>query len=192
MCGYVLSPSNGKALGSPQSQVSQPTRRETDLHKLAPGSPLTQNIPDRLVLTDGQVSLRSLPLVVAGDGQVRLLCNTRIVRIFEFVHDRLNKAIRLADAAAVAGMEKTAFPRFFRAAAGIGFKQFVCLCKILKAAELLLQEDKSIAEIARLVGMRRSTFNRVFLAVLGQTPVAYRKPRLRKPPSTRELLPGRP
>lgn len=108
-----------------------------------------------------------------GSGSERLL-NAAI----GYVTDNLGGDIRLEEAAAQAAMSSSAFSRFFKRTAGVGFADFVRRLRIGRACRLLATTDMPVARIQRECGYdNASNFNRRFLAETGVTPSAYRKAR---------------
>ena len=108
-----------------------------------------------------------------GSGSERLL-NAAI----GYVTDNLGGDIRLEEAAAQAAMSSSAFSRFFKRTAGVGFADFVRRLRIGRACRLLASTDMPVARIQRECGYNNaSNFNRQFLVVTGVTPSVYRKAR---------------
>ena len=73
-------------------------------------------------------------------------------------------------------MSPSAFSRFFKRAAGIGFSDFVRRLRIGRAKRLLATTDRAVARIREECGYdNASNFNRRFLDETGTTPSTYRK-----------------
>lgn len=100
----------------------------------------------------------------------------RLDRVQCFVQENLRQPIRLADAARVAAMEKTAFSRFFRSKVGLTYSAWLAQVRITRAQELLRSKNLSISFVAGEVGYESvRSFERAFRRVAGMTPSAYRK-----------------
>ncbi|MBP3965761.1 helix-turn-helix transcriptional regulator [Paenibacillus lignilyticus] len=79
--------------------------------------------------------------------------------------------------AARAGTNRFAFCRWFRRAAGQTPLEFVTMCRIQRAKQLLVeQQDLSVNEVARLSGyVHPSYFNKRFQESENMTPTSYRQ-----------------
>lgn len=93
-----------------------------------------------------------------------------------FVAERFLGPVTRVDAARQAGMDEAAFSRFFRAASGATFADYVASLRVRHAAVLLgSRRDLSVPEVARSSGYDNvSAFHRQFKKRLGTTPQAYR------------------
>ncbi|MEM7395310.1 MAG: AraC family transcriptional regulator, partial [Verrucomicrobiota bacterium] len=76
----------------------------------------------------------------------------RINRCCQFIIDRLDQDIPLAEAAGVAGMSPSAFCRYFKRVTGRTFSRFVNELRIGQAGWDLLETERSVSEIAYAVG----------------------------------------
>lgn len=93
-----------------------------------------------------------------------------------YVTENLAGEISLEEAARLVSMSSSAFSRFFKRAAGIGFSDFVRRLRIGRAKRLLATTDRAVARIQEECGYdNASNFNRRFLDETGTTPSAYRK-----------------
>lgn len=101
----------------------------------------------------------------------------RINRVLRFLNEHhLDKAVRLRDAAQVAGMSEGTFSRFFRLHTGKTFPEFHNELRVGRACRLLCGEGKSITEIAYECGFGNlSNFNRQFLRFKAVSPREFRK-----------------
>lgn len=97
-------------------------------------------------------------------------------RVMEFVLDNFAQGIRLGDAASVAGMNESAFSRFFQRCSGNSFSDTITKLRLGRACKLLADTDEPITEICFEVGYANiSNFNRSFRQQRGVTPSAYRR-----------------
>lgn len=107
----------------------------------------------------------------------------RIERVSTWMTSHFCEPITLEQAAQVANLTPTAFSRFFRRATNRPFIRFLNELRIRHACRLLLETEKSIAEIAFESGFENlSNFNRHFQHLLAMTPRQYRSVRAEVPP----------
>ena len=96
--------------------------------------------------------------------------------VLELVRRRHGEAIRLADAAGVAGMTVPTFTRFFRQMAGASFVDYLNEYRIRRACDLLRHTCDRVQDIAAACGLANlSHFNRQFSRRRGLTPLQYRR-----------------
>ena len=102
--------------------------------------------------------------------------NEKLLRIDRYISTNLLGKISLEEVASYLGMNRTYFCMFFKKHYGKGFADYVNDLRIDKASSLLLNEDRTMADIARECGYKTVPyFNRVFKRSKGVTPGAYRK-----------------
>jgi len=100
----------------------------------------------------------------------------RIATITRYLYDNVDQHIRLEQLAALSGMNRSAFSRFFKSVTGKNVFRYLQEIRFHKACGLLRFSDSSITEIAFSCGFENlSTFNRVFKKFSGVTPRDYRK-----------------
>jgi AraC-like DNA-binding protein/mannose-6-phosphate isomerase-like protein (cupin superfamily) len=96
--------------------------------------------------------------------------------ILSYVAEHYQESITIAEAAAVCHYSTSHFMKFFRAAMGEGFIQYLNQYRMRVASRLLLTTSDSILEIAMAVGIENlSYFNRQFKKQYGISPGQYRK-----------------
>lgn len=101
----------------------------------------------------------------------------RLQKILTYVENHYTKEIDIADVARLSALSVPSFCNYFKRTTHITFTDFVNRYRIQKAC-LLLQEDKTIAEVCFETGFNNVTyFNKVFKAVLNKTPSEFRKER---------------
>lgn len=102
--------------------------------------------------------------------------NRRLHKVYEFVFENFNNPIYSSDVAEIAGMNKSAFSRFFKKTHGKSFITFLNEIRIGCACKLLLERKESITSIAYMSGFNNvSNFNRQFRNIHGKSPSAYLK-----------------
>jgi AraC-like DNA-binding protein len=83
--------------------------------------------------------------------------------------------IGVADMAAAAGLSQAHFARAFRDAFGVTPHRYLLTRRLERAAALLRQTDRGVAEICMLVGLSSvGSFTTSFKRRFGRTPLAYR------------------
>lgn len=100
----------------------------------------------------------------------------RMNRVFTYLTQHLEQPIRIAEVARVVNLSEGAFSRFFRQHVGWTFPRFVNELRVGRACRLLLETDKSIAEISYECGFGNlSNFNRQFLRTRKISPRQFRQ-----------------
>lgn len=100
----------------------------------------------------------------------------RITQAFEYLLAELTGDIRLSVAAERVGMSEAGFSRFFKRVTGHGFVDLMRKLRVQRACRLLMQTDRSVADICFDVGYANlSNFNRHFRHEMAQTPSEYRR-----------------
>ena len=78
--------------------------------------------------------------------------------------------------AEITHLSKSYFMDRFKQAAGVGAVEYLIQLRIKKACELLVNTEKTTAEIAFECGFRNlSNYNRQFKRIVGCTPNEYRR-----------------
>jgi AraC-like DNA-binding protein len=96
--------------------------------------------------------------------------------ILGYIFTNIEGDIRMADAAAQAGMSASGFSRYFQRASGQNFTDTVRKLRLAHACQLLEHSDATIATICRRVGYQNlSNFNRQFRREHQLTPRDYRR-----------------
>lgn len=100
----------------------------------------------------------------------------RMANIYKFTTRNYNRKIVLEEVASVAGMNVTAFCRYFRQKSGKTFAQFVNEQRISYACKFLKHGNQTIADICDEAGFNNlSNFNRQFKNIIGKSPSEYRR-----------------
>ena len=109
------------------------------------------------------------PPVIGGLGALRLR------RVVDYIEAHLGEDISLRDLAALAGLSTHHFGEAFKASTGTSPHRYLIERRILRAKELLIGAEQSIAEIAISVGFAsHSHFTDNFRRLTGTTPSRFR------------------
>ena len=99
-----------------------------------------------------------------------------VARAQLWIRDRFTRDFRIGDLAAELGTSHQSLIRRFRAADGDTPRNYVQRIRAETAASMLLETNRSIAEIAQLVGYKDiASFRQVFMTIQGMSPGAFRK-----------------
>ncbi|AYN96989.1 AraC family transcriptional regulator [Pseudomonas sp. LTJR-52] len=103
------------------------------------------------------------------------LTTARMNQVFEYILKDLSGEIRMSEIAQRLKMSEPSFSRFFKRTSGHTFVDIVRKLRIQRACRLLLQSQKTIADICFDVGYANlSNFNRHFRYEMHETPSEYR------------------
>jgi AraC family transcriptional regulator len=104
------------------------------------------------------------------------LSDRKIIQISEYINDRLDREIKLADLAALVGVSQFHFSRLFKQSMGISPHQYLLQQRIERAKQLLKNSKEAIVEIAFQCGFNsQSHLGKHFREITGMTPNHYRK-----------------
>jgi AraC-like DNA-binding protein len=100
----------------------------------------------------------------------------RINRVCALVTKKFREGVTQSEAARTARMSPPSFSRFFRRATNRTFRSFLNEVRIGHASQLLLETDRTVAEVCYESGFGNlSNFNRQFLKLRKISPRAYRR-----------------
>lgn len=100
----------------------------------------------------------------------------RLENIFQFVEENFQRELSLEEVAKAASFSEFHFTRFFKAATGITFGQYLSHFRITKAEWYLADTQMPVTEVAFKAGFNSvKTFNRVFKQWKDCSPTAYRR-----------------
>ncbi|MCB1394814.1 MAG: AraC family transcriptional regulator [Rhodobacter sp.] len=100
----------------------------------------------------------------------------RILRVTDYIFDNPAGDLSLATLAGVAAMSPYHWHRMFHAMTGEPLAQAVRRIRLQRASQMLVHEDRPVAEIARLVGYpNTASFSRAFAARFGMAPLVFRQ-----------------
>ena len=100
----------------------------------------------------------------------------RLNRIYQYTLNNFTREITLKEIAAIIYMVPHSFCRYFRSRTKKRYSEFLLEVRVNQACKLLTETDYSIAVVCYECGFKNfSNFNRHFKAIIGHTPLAYRK-----------------
>lgn len=103
--------------------------------------------------------------------------------IINYCYDNYNTDISLASVAESLHVSRYYVSRLFSSRLNIGFNSYINSLRIRRACEMLKTNDRSVTEIAGLVGYNSvRTFDRCFAEIRGISPKEYRKNALARKP----------
>jgi AraC family transcriptional regulator len=112
----------------------------------------------------------------AGSGRTAPLPKWRLKRAIDYIEQRLDETITLADLAAAAGLTRMHFAAQFRAATSLRPHEYLLRRRIERAQEILLGSGRPVIDVALSVGFQtQSHFTTVFKRFTGQPPLAWRQ-----------------
>ncbi|TCP21280.1 AraC-like DNA-binding protein [Scopulibacillus darangshiensis] len=96
--------------------------------------------------------------------------------ILEYINKNLSKKLTLTELANKCLVSPSYFSRTFKEETGIGLINYLNTKRIIKAKELLLETNDSVAHIGEMCGFESMThFHRIFKKYMDTTPANYRK-----------------
>jgi AraC-like DNA-binding protein len=96
--------------------------------------------------------------------------------VIAHIDEHLDREMTQREVARLAGLSTAGFSRFFSRHFGKTFVTYVAELRTKRACQLLLGNEYSIAEVARLSGFHNlANFNRRFFRFKGMTPSEYRR-----------------
>ena len=104
------------------------------------------------------------------------LSEPRMAKIYKYTTRNYNRKISIGEVAEEAGMNPTAFCRYFRQKTGKTFAQFVNELRISYTCKFLRHGNQTIAHISDEAGFNNlSNFNRQFKSFTRKSPSEYRE-----------------
>ncbi len=99
----------------------------------------------------------------------------QLLQVLEYIHEHLERDIKLSDLAGLIGMSQFHFSHLFKQSIGTSPYQYLLQQRIEWAKQLLKQTDRSIMDIALECGFNsHSHLSKQFRQLVGITPKAYR------------------
>jgi AraC-like DNA-binding protein len=99
----------------------------------------------------------------------------RLTPILEFIKEHSDEPIRIKDAARMCAASPCTFMNLFKQVTGQSFVTYLNHFRVTKAQDLLINTNKSIAEISLEVGFcNQSYFTVTFRQIVGETPSIFR------------------
>ena len=106
----------------------------------------------------------------------RGLADWQTKRVTRYIHENLDRPIRLQELSALVGLSRFHFCTAFRQATGIAPHAYVTRARMLRASAHLRETALPIGEVAAAVGYASlSAFSAAFRRSIGVTPSAYRR-----------------
>lgn len=122
-------------------------------------------------ITEMQNKVQRLENIFSSSCELPTIQDKRIQRAINFIYNNYSSDISLDEAASEATMNPNYFSECFRNKMGQGFCDFLTLYRLQKAAELLLNPELKIREIAQQTGFRDPNyFSRIFKKATGHSP----------------------
>jgi AraC family transcriptional regulator len=122
-------------------------------------------------LVDGHAARRSAVRMYRGG-----LSPTRLRRVTELVHARIEDDLTLNEMAESAGLSTAHFCQMFRKSTGESPHQFVLRQKVERAKEMLRAAEARVLDVAVACGFKtQQHFARVFRRICGASPTEYRQ-----------------
>lgn len=107
------------------------------------------------------------------------LCDWQFKRVMAYLSIRIDSPVRVSDLAAEVKLSPSHFARAFTIRLGLSPYTFIMKLRIERARALLLNSDKSLAEIAFNCGLSdQAHFSRLFRRFVGMTPTEWRRQQL--------------
>lgn len=102
--------------------------------------------------------------------------SSTINQVLAYLAEHLNERLNESGMARYAGMEPSAFSRFFRRHTGLPFVQYLNRLRVNRACELLISSEQAVTDICYACGFNNvSNFNRQFLAQKSVPPSQFRR-----------------
>ncbi|TWU32032.1 AraC family transcriptional regulator [Novipirellula artificiosorum] len=194
-CEYCGVPTEAEAIGKTDHDFFPKQRaddyRADDLRVLESGKPIIDRVESapesagspRLVMTS-KVPLRdSRGQIIGVAGFSRQIEEIReprgtvaaFAKVIEHLHQHFADNLVTADLAEMAGLSQSQFERRFRRAFGASPRQYLMGIRIERAAKMLLETEKTVAEIALTCGFYdHAHFSRRFRCIMNTSPTQYR------------------
>jgi len=123
--------------------------------------------------------MREMPAGRAGHG----LAPWQVRKVQEFIDASLGSKIRLRDCASQTRLSASHFSRAFKATFGTTVLDYIHQRRVERAQQLMLVSEQSLSQIALSCGFAdQAHYCRVFRAVAGISPNAWRRQNIREAP----------
>jgi AraC-like DNA-binding protein len=131
-------------------------------------------------LLDLVSELKTPDLVIINTGRYKApfqdAAMSKIEGVYQYVLENFKSDVTSKKAASIACLNEAAFCRYFKRRTQKTFSQFVNNVRITHSTYLLTEKEMRITDVCFECGFNNlSYFNRQFKAIVGKTPVEYRK-----------------
>lgn len=154
--------------------------RHPELQQMMKDFPLTDGIEQIILLLRLLQQLSQIPeqrMAASPNFNITLagFKDNRIEKIIAYLNKKYTEPLCLADVAAFASMNPTAFCRYFKENVGKTFKEYVIEMRIGYACKLLSLDRFNISQISIECGFETiSHFNRCFKRITGYSPTEFK------------------
>lgn len=108
--------------------------------------------------------------------------NTRLNLVYDFTFKNFQRQISIQEAAQLLDLSRESFCRYFKQKTGKSYVEFLMEVRIGHACRLLIENEKSVAEICFECGYNNaSNFHHQFKIIKGTTPLRYQKQYFQRP-----------
>lgn len=109
------------------------------------------------------------------DGPAKTSNSIPITKAIDYIMDNIKEPIKVSDLADACGLSETHFRRIFNEYVDMSPSDYVNLCRVQKACELMKKGSESMELVAEAVGFSNvSTFNRNFKKFLDTSPYHWK------------------
>ncbi|MFC4777117.1 helix-turn-helix domain-containing protein [Paenibacillus sp. GCM10023252] len=109
------------------------------------------------------------------DWQMHMAEFTAFRKINHYMKERFSEQLELSDLAEALQLSRSRVSRLFQEVTGRSFKDYLQLLRVAEARRLLIRSDMQVTDVCFASGFQSlSSFYRIFTAVEGVTPTAYR------------------
>jgi len=99
----------------------------------------------------------------------------RLTKVYRFMWENLHENINLDKVSEIANLTPQSFCRLFKKRTGMSFLEYLTRVRIDQSCKMLIETDKTIAEIAYRCGFKTvPNFNKLFRQINGKNPKAFR------------------
>ncbi|MEM8765163.1 MAG: AraC family transcriptional regulator [Bacteroidota bacterium] len=131
----------------------------------------------KLITVLNDLSLHNSYELLSSNGFVNSFKKTEhagLEKIYNYIFNNFNEPISLQDVSDIAGMNPSAFSRFFKRVQRKSFSKFINEVRVGYACKMLLEEKFNITQICYDSGFNNiSNFNRQFKAITSFSPTQY-------------------
>lgn len=121
-----------------------------------------------------QLAKHENTVLLASEGYLNAEVEERADKTHEYIFKNFKQPIRLADVAAIQGMNPSAFSRYFKRIHRKSFSRYLIEIRIGYACKLLVEKNNNVSTACYESGFNNlSNFNKQFLKVMGINPTQY-------------------